>query len=143
MDFLLAIQQRYAEYMEQIADARKKAPPFAGLLGMGKDPRKHPCNEAFYRDVEGLADEFVRSRPDAQEALTLVRWMLAAPVGHEKEDAYWYLYAAQGHCRAMIPLLPPADCEELLAWYDQRFPRRKRLPVQEEIYTLLAKQAAK
>lgn len=141
MDMLCRLRERYAMYLEEIAQVRRKAPPFAGVLGLGSDPRKHPCNTTFYEDVGSLAAEFVQSQPGGQETLEVVRWLLQAPVGHEKKDAYWYLYAAQGHCRDMIPLLPPEGCQEMLAWYGKQFPRSKRLPVQEEIYRLLAKRA--
>ena len=52
-----------------------------------------------------------------------------------------YLYAAQGHSVKLIPALSQEESRELLEWYDRSYPERDRMPVQQEIFGLLQKQA--
>lgn len=143
MDALEQIRQRYARYQEEIRAVRAKTSPLAGFMGLGHGPDKHPCNMEFYEDVGKLVEAFAKTGPDAAQMLEVVKWMLEAPVGNENTDWYWYMYASQGHCKELIPMLAPADCAQLRDWFDEQFPKKNRLPVQDQIYKLLKKQAKK
>ena len=48
---------------------------------------------------------------------------------------------AQGLARDMIGLLTKEQCGKLLAYYDDTYPRRERMPVQKEVYKKLKKGA--
>lgn len=143
MDALQQIQQRYARYQTEIQAVRAKTSPFEGFMGLGNGPDKHPCNKEFFEDVGKLVEEFAASAPDEKAALAVVKWMLEAPVGSEGTDWYWYMFAAQGHCKGLIPRLAPADCAVLRDWFGTQFPRKVRLPAQDRILRLLTKQAKK
>ena len=128
----------YEKYLEKAVQVRSKASPFAGIFGMGDDPRKHPCHEMFYEAVQDWMKEFEASQPDAAAALEAVRFILEAPLAHEdNKDVYWFLYAAHGLTMGLISRIGTADCKVLFDWYDHSFPRRNRFPVQQQVWKLL------
>ena len=131
------LQAIYAEYFKKAADARSKASPFAGVWGMGDDPRKHHCHDAFYEAVEAWVKEFAPA--DAEAALEAVKYILEAALSRRDEDVYWYLYAAQGLVMPLIPRLRSEDCKALAQWYDKAYPRRDRMPVQQNLFKALKK----
>lgn len=136
---MTALKEIYENYYAKSAEVRSKAKPFAGIWGMGDDPRKDPCHQMFYDAAQEWTNAFAASGPDAAAALEAVRWILQAPLDHQGEDAYWYLYAAHGLVKPLIPRLGAADCKALAAWYDASFPKKARFPVQQEVLKLLKK----
>lgn len=132
----------YEAYYEKAAEVRRKAPPLAGLWGLGDDPRKHPCHDAFYEAVQAWVKEFIASGPDPAQTLAVVQHILGEAKLHENnKDVYWYLFAAHGLTMELIPMLRAEDCGELFAWYNTTYPRRTRFPVQEQVWKLLKKRA--
>ena len=128
----------YEKYLQKAAQVRSKASPFAGIFGLGDDPRKHPCHEMFYETLQDWVKEFQESQPDGAENLKVVRYILEAPLSHEdNKDVYWFLYAAHGLTLELIPRLAAADCKALFQWYDKSFPKRNRFPVQQQVWKLL------
>ena len=128
----------YEKYLQKAVQVRSKASPFAGIFGLGDDPRKHPCHEMFYEHVQDWVREFEASQPDGVATLEAVRYILEAPLAHEdNQDVYWFLYAAHGLTLELIPRLSNADCRALFEWYDSRFPKRNRFPVQQQVWKLL------
>ena len=49
--------------------------------------------------------------------------------------------AVQGHARTLVPLLEPETARELAAWYNKTYPRRRRLPVQNQLLKELERRA--
>lgn len=133
------LKEIYTRYYEKAAKVRKKAPPLAGIWGMGNDPRNDACHEDFYEAVEAWVSRFDTSDPAA--VLEAVQWILSAALDHRDEDVYWYLYAAHGLTMPLIPRLAPADCNSLFDWYDASYPKRVRLPVQQQVWKALKKGA--
>lgn len=131
------LQQLYQDYIAQAHTVRIKAPFAAGFFTPHKDPRLHPCHDAFYEAVGKLIARFAE-QPDGDPE-ELLRWILEAPESHKGQEAYWYLIAAQNHARTLIPLLCDDVRKSTAIWYSQLVPRRKRYPVQEEILRLLQK----
>lgn len=127
----------YDAYYQKAADVRRKASPLAGIWGMGDDPRKDHCHEAFYEAVQNWVEKF--ADPDPGAVLEAVKWILSAALDHQGQDVYWYLYAAHGLTLPLIPRLHPADCKALFQWYDASYPKRDRLPVQQQVWKLLKK----
>ena len=133
------LQQIYMDYYEKTAKVYKAASPVAGLFGMGDDPRRHHCHEAFYEAVGEWVEEFCKTRPDAAAAAAAVRHILTAASEHKGEAVYWYLYAAHGHTKPLIPMLTEEERKAIAQWYDSVYPKLDRMPVQMEIYKLLQK----
>ena len=142
MDFLDSLRARYQQYTRDM-QAAKKASPNGGSLGLGSDPRKSPCNQAFYDDVGKWVDELLLRNPRREEIFAATEYILQAPIGRERELTYGFLFAAQAHCRRLIPYLTPEERASIWAWYDRAFPKNKRLPVHTEIAALLSGVPAK
>ena len=140
---LQTLKDRYEQYREDVRKVTAKARSTDGLFGMGDDPRKDPCHMRFYEDVEQFLREFLKTGPDAQETYEVARWIIAAPVLHRGEATYWFAYAVHGLCKELIPRLDAVGCADLLAFYDENYPKQDRLPVHKELYKLLKKGAGK
>ena len=133
------LQEIYSEYIQTVAQVYREAKPMDGLFGWGDDPRKDPCHMHFYEGVEKWAEDFLKTDPDAEETFRAVRFILEAPKEHREEKSYWFLFAAQGLTRKMIPRLTKEACNFLRSYYDENYPKRDRMPAQNEVYKLLKK----
>ena len=132
------LKELYEAYFEKSAEVRRKAPPFAGFWGFGNDPAKDACHEAFYESVQEWVSNFHDANPD--HVLEVVKFIYAAPLEHRGEDVYGYLYAAHGLTMSLIPRLRPEDCAELAQWYNGKYPRHQRLPMQQQVWKALKEQ---
>lgn len=65
-------------------------------MGLGMDPRKHPCNQEFYEAVEAWVRQFLAQSPTHEAIFAATEYILHAPVGQEQELTYGYLFAAPG-----------------------------------------------
>lgn len=140
---LQELQGLYAGYTREYEGIRKKASFTDGLFGLGNDPKKDPCHMRFYRDVEAWVQAFAQADPSEEDIYAVVRHLLTAAEDHRKKPEEWTMLAAQGLSRVLIPLLSAEHCAELEIWYDHVYPRRIRLPIQNEIHKLLHKGARK
>lgn len=130
------LKARYAQYEKELTAAHQ-AHPFGGYLGFGTDARRDPCNMRFYEDVQAWTAELAAACPDPDTAAQVVEWLLFAPEGRQKELAFPFLVATQGHARMLIGALSDADRAAFAARYDKAFPKYQRLPVQKEILKML------
>ena len=53
------------------------------------------------------------------------------------------MYAAQGWCRELVSRLDADGCAELRTLFDELYPKRDRMPVQQELYKALKKGAGR
>jgi len=141
MPQLEELQHLYAAYEKKAANVHKNAPRYAGIFGFGNDPRNHACHEMFYEDVGAWVRDFLQEGPVHQEAARAVRWILEAAVLCQNPDICGYFYAAQRHTLNLVPCLDREESRELLEWYDRSYPEKERMPVQQEIFSLLRRQA--
>lgn len=131
----------YAKYIQDVATVYRNAKPVDGLFGWGDDPRKDPCHMRFYEDAEQWTKTFLAAGPGQAEVFEAVRIMLETPAEHREQHCFWFMYAAQGLARELIPMLDRAQCAQLRDFYDDAYPKRDRMPVQKEVYKLLKKGA--
>lgn len=131
----------YGKYIQDVAKVYKDAKPMDGLFGWGDDPRKDPCHMRFYEEAEQWVKDFQAA--DETETFEVVRFMLEAPAEHRGKQCFWFMYAAHGLTRELIPGLTNQHCAQLQAFYDEAYPRRDRLPVQKEVYKRLKKGAGR
>lgn len=143
MEMLQQLKERYEKYAQDAAKVFAAARPGDGLWGWGNDPKNDPCHMAFYEDTERWVREFLAARPRQEAVFEAAQFILETPAAYQKEHCYWFMYAAQGLTREMIPLLTDGQCALLREFYDAHFPRRDRMPVQKEVYKLLKKGAGK
>ena len=120
---------------------RAKASAFAGVFGLGDDPRKNACHDQFFDAVEQWVKTFAASGPSREEAGQVVRFLVEAAHLNRNKETFWYLFAVQGHARRLVPMLDPRQAAELVRFYDQVYPKSDRMPVQQELYKLLKQHA--
>lgn len=143
MEMVGQLKERYEKYVQDVAQVFAKAKPADGLFGWGDDPKNDPCHMAFYEDVEKWVKAFQAAQPEQAAVFEAVRFMLETPAAYRGENCYWFMYAAQGLCRELIPGLSGQQCAGLRNFYDDNYPKRDRMPVQKEVYKLLKKGAGK
>ena len=131
----------YNDYLKESVEVRRKAPLFAGWLGLGSDPRRHPCHEQFYDATIAWTERFVASAPDRERVVEVAKFELEIPMEYRDYDAYWFMYVAIGNIRPLIPLLSKEDCQVLVKRFDELYKKKDRMPVQAETYKMLAKAA--
>lgn len=141
MEKLQQLKDIYQKYVEEVAKVYKDAKPMDGLFGWGDDPRKDPCHMRFYEDVEKWAKAFGAETLTRDRAYEAVRFILETPAAYREKNCFWFMYAAQGHARELIPLLDRTQCALLRDFYDDAYPKRDRMPVQKDVYKLLKKGA--
>ena len=129
------LKELYERYYEKAAEVRRRAPPFAGFWGFGNDPANDACHSDFYEAVEKWMADYSEEDPD--RILEVVKFVFEAPLAHRGQDVFGYLFAAHGLVLPLIPKLRSADCAELAQWYNERYPRRQRLPLQQKVWKTL------
>lgn len=135
------LEKLYADYAEEAYNVRKKARVFDGILGLGKDPRNHPCHQAYYDAVGAWAAEFVASAPEQEQLMAAAMFIVEAPAARVGEECYWFMFAAHGHLKPLIPYLSKENCAKLGARLEELYKKRDRMPLQKELLKLLAKGA--
>ena len=133
------LKERCVQYQAEAEKAAKEAPPMAGVWGWGADPRNDACHTRFYEDAGQWMEQFLAASPSSEELYRAAEWLISAAAEQGNEQTFWFLYAAQGHCKPLIPLLNKEQRTVLKDYYDAHYPKRDRMPVQKELYKLLSK----
>ena len=131
----------YTEYAEQAYTVRKNARVFDGLFGLGKDPRNDPCHQAYYDAVGAWVTEFLAPSPEQEQVMAAAMYILETPASHTGQECYWFMYAAHGHLKTMLPVLSKENCAALGKRLEQLYKKYDRMPLQKELLKLLAKKA--
>lgn len=143
-DSVKQIETCYENYTKIVQKVLADAKPVDGLLGLGDDPSKHPCHEAFYYEVEALVKGISETEKDPAVLAQIVTYMLRAEIiWKDCEDAVWMIIAASGHSVMLIPGLLPQDAKMIMKLYGDIAPRFMRLPVQKKIAAALKEAARK
>ena len=139
---LTELQEIYSAYEEALGKARRKATLFSGLFGQGSldDPRGNPCNQEFYEKTGAWVEAFAATDAPEDRTLAVCRFILNGALD-PKAPTYWYCLVAQGYVEKLIPKLSAQSCALLQAEYDKHYPRKKRLPIQEQLYKHLSEKA--
>ena len=135
------LKKMYQDYNDKSLEVRRKAPIFAGWLGLGSDPRRHPCHEEFYDATIQWTEKFVASQPSQESVMEVATFMLETPNQFRDYDSYWFMFVAVGNIRPLVPLMAKEDCKALVKRFDELYKKHDRLPLQKETYKILAKAA--
>ena len=128
-----------AIYNEEVNKVQKERKFFDGVLGMGNHPGYAACHENMDRAVEELCQRAMEEN-DSEEKAKLSEAVLQAESRWEGPGyARLMLAAIQRHVRPLIFCLDRADRNRLAVWYEKQYPKRKRLPIQDEIAAELKK----
>lgn len=131
----------YEAYFEQVRAAEKRLKPADGLFGMGERLANAPCHDAFWKALRAFLEGMdVKEAPgQVGQALDFIyRAPFAYPDVHP--SVYWMLLAVQGLTQPLITCLRPEDAQALYRWYQKAYPRRERLPVQNQVLEALKRQ---
>jgi hypothetical protein len=137
----MELREIYETYIRKVTKVMANASTFDGLWGWGDDPKKDACHMEFYEAVENYLQGLIQNHASEEALFTAADWIIRAAADHKGTAAYWYMFAAHGLCKDLIPLLTPAHCAGLRDFYDEHYPRFDRLPVQRDLYKLLKKRA--
>ena len=77
MDRLDQLNTLYDHYRTELAKV-KKAAGHGGFMGLGMDPRKHPCNQEFYEAVEAWVRQFLAQSPTHEAIFAATEYILHA-----------------------------------------------------------------
>ena len=130
----------YERYLDAAEKADKKQSAWGGAMGIGTSVKDHPCHDVFYEQMEEWSRAFLEENPTREQAEEAVAFLLQSAHKYRDHLTYWYMFAAHGFARPLIPLVSPEFAGQLRRWYDIYHPRQDRLPVQKEVYKLLKKQ---
>lgn len=133
----------YDHYDQVLHKVLREASITDGLFGMGDDPRNNPCHMNFYESVEKWVAEFCQTQPDNGSVYEAAKQIIIAAEQKRGDPGFWFLFAAHGFVKSLIPSLTVQQCAELRAFYDENYPRLERMPVQKEVYKLLKKGAGR
>ena len=137
---LESLRTIYETYDREALEARQEARPFDGMMGLGNDPRRHPCHKHFYAAVQNWVAEFLARDPAPEEVYEAARFILnAAHERRDNRDTYWYCFAAHGLAADLVPRMEAEQCRALAEDYDRLYPKKDRLPVQAALYKQLKK----
>jgi len=143
MSAIAELNEHLARYSKKLEEVWNEASFVArGFnLGIGTTPANHPCHMEFYEELGAWVNNFMAAEHTYEELRAVTFWLVEAAAEKESPTGkpLWFLFAAQGYAKPMIPLLTPEDRADLLAAYDRLYPRRQRLPIQKEVYKLLKK----
>ena len=138
---LTSLEAIYTTYEETLTAVRKKTRMFDGFLGLGKDPRKDPCHEVFYEAVGAWVAEFVAANPAQEEVLAVALFLVEKPREYFGRECYWFMFAAHGHMKPLIPLLNKENCKTVGDRLAACYKKPDRMPLQKELLKTLAKAA--
>ena len=139
MNETAVFQAALAEYARAVDEVQKKRRPFDGVLGLGNHPSNDPCHDAFDKQVAALCEEAALPENQAERAPLVEAVFGAEGQWKGPEYARLMLIAAQRHTLPLLPLLAPESRKSLADWYRKTYPRRKRLPVQDQVLKALEK----
>lgn len=138
---LTQLRTLYTDYHEKTKEVRKKARVFDGILGLGKDPRNHPCHEEYFEAVGAWVADFLATQPEQDVLMQAAVFLLEEPLAYKEQECYWFMYAAHGHIKPMIPYLSKENCLELGQRLEKCYRKLDRMPLQKELLKMLAKAA--
>ncbi len=136
-NYLGELQGILDTYGEELEAAGKKRKAVSGIFGFGPKPGDDPCHEKADRAVQTLLEELAEE-DDAELTGQVVSGVLHADAGRKwPSDASLMLIAIQRHTLPLLPKMNAEARQELCAWYEKRYKRSQRLPLQKTILKLL------
>lgn len=122
------------DYIAEVRSVSKSSKPLAGVFGFKGGVGDSPCHMAFYNAMKEVTES---DDCDAYEAVDL---LIRADSAYEAPNsAKFMLTAAQGLAIPFVEKLSDEQKAEFLKYFDDNIPKRKRLPVQDQLYKALKK----
>ena len=130
------LQKLIDEYVKWTQENRMAGKKIAVYLGLQVE--QSPKHAAFYEAVGEWAQTFASSQPEHEQTVAAVRLLLFSAGEHLGSEAEWYLIAIQGYAKDLIGELSEEEKTQMAEGYRKKYPSGRRLPLQNEIYSLLS-----
>ena len=139
--YLIRMDRLFEDYAADAQELERNRKPNE-LFGLKFGPTDDPRHDRFADELAALLSDFVAEDPESGAVRAVIEKLYGAAKRYtEPKSAYWMLVAAQGLITRLVPGLDRADAAALAADYDKLWPRRARLPVQDEVLRQLKKAA--
>lgn len=133
MEQLQKLIDEYVKWTQENQMAGKKIAVYLGL-----QVEQSPKHAAFYEAVGEWAKTFASSQPEHEQTVAALRLLLFSAAEHQGREAEWYLIAIQGYAKDFIGEQSEEEKAQLAQEYRKKYPSGRRLPLQNEIYSLLS-----
>lgn len=131
-----AVRRLYEDYLKEYHALQRKRRFGDGMLGMGKAPERELCHARFAQDIQALLEGL--GELDPGEAETLLRYICFAPLEEDAgSEAYWMLLAVHSMTGGLVSRLEGEQAGALYREFSKAYPRRMRLPAQEDLLSAL------
>ena len=139
--WLQELEQLYSDALEKIKLAAADRRFGEGILGIGRKMSDEPCHMELLNGVKKRMEEMGQAAT-SQEAREAIRYVCERPECYQSVEAsiYWTMLCAHGQTVAAIPRLNAQDAVELYNWYQKAYPKRTRLPIQNNVVKALKNQ---
>lgn len=129
------LQKLIDEYVKWTQENRMAGKKIAVYLGLQVE--QSPKHAAFYEAVGEWAKTFAAGQPEHEQMVAAARLLLFSAGEHLGSEAEWYLIAIQNYAKDLIGELSGEEKTQLAQEYREKYPKGRRLPLQNEIYKLL------
>ena len=136
-----ALELAFETYRQDLDEFARKSKPMDGLLGFGRSLKDDPCHDRFDERVKEAVDGIVAASPTPEAAKQTVSMLLRSDMQSWPPAAQWMLRAIERHILPLIPFLSPDSAAAFQTEYAARYKPRERLPVQQEVFKALKRQA--
>ncbi len=140
-EYFAALDLAFSKYSQDLEEYARKSKPTDGLLGFGRSLKDDPCHERFDERVKEAIDGICASSPAPEDASRTVKMLLRDDMQAWPLSAQWMLRAIERHILPLIPFLSPASAAAFQKEYAARYKPWERLPVQQEVFKALKRQA--
>ena len=134
------LKERTEEYIARV-DGLLAARKFGeGVFGLPDSAKDSLCHKEYFEAVRAHVHELAASGPSEKDAADAAEFLLRAHKEYPASDlAAWMLLSVQQFAGELMPFLTKEKKKELASWYEREYPRRSRMPVQDEVLRLLRK----
>ena len=140
MDTLRRLFQDYIAYAGKL---REETASVKSVLGLREQEIYDSGHKEFDHGVEAWVDAFSKTSPSQESLTEALNILLFSAVGYEGKAPFWYLCAVQRHAGKLISLLDDNGRAKMLEHFETHYPKGQRLPIQNDLYKLLAKGAGR
>lgn len=140
-EYFAALEQAFTLYRQDLDSFAKKSRPLDGVLGFGRSLKDDSCHDRFDERVKEAVDSISTASPTPEDAARTLRMLLRDDFSAWPLAAQWMLRAIERHCIPLIPFLTPEAAAVFQKEYAARYKPWDRLPVQQEIFKALKRQA--